>query len=60
MTVKEVRGSGINDTFEVELVVYDFETATVFYEACDIPAKAFQENMRELWSRDTIEVTIDA
>ena len=59
MTIKEVRGSGINDTYEVELVVNDFDTASDFFEACDIPAKAFQENMREVWERDGIEVTID-
>lgn len=59
MTVKEVRGSGINDTYEVELIVNDFDTAASFFEACDIPAKAFQENMREVWVRDGVEVTID-
>ncbi len=59
MTVKEVRGSGINDTYEVELVVNDFDTASAFFEACHIPAKAFQENMREVWKRDGVEVTID-
>lgn len=59
MTVKEIRGPGINDTYEVELIVNDFDTATSFFEACDIPAKAFQENMREVWVRDGVEVTID-
>lgn len=59
MTVKEIRGSGINDTYEVELVVNDFDTASAFFEACDIPAKAFQENMREVWGSDGVEVTID-
>ena len=59
MTVKEVRGSGINDTYEVELVVNDFNTASDFFEACGIPAKAFQENMREVWKRDGVEATID-
>jgi len=59
MTVKEIRGSGINDTYEVELVVNDFDTAAAFFEACDIPAKAFQENMREVWLRNGVEVTID-
>lgn len=59
MTVKEVRGSGINDTYEVELTVNDFDTAASFFEACDIPAKAFQENMREVWVRNEVEVTID-
>lgn len=59
MTVKEIRGSGINDTYEVELVVNDFDTASDFFEACGISAKAFQENMREMWVRDGVEVTID-
>ncbi|MEK7542675.1 MAG: hypothetical protein AAB524_03160 [Patescibacteria group bacterium] len=59
MTVKEIRGSGINDTYETELIVNDFNAATSFFEACDIPAKAFQENMREVWVRDEVEVTID-
>ena len=59
MTIKEVRGSGINDTFEVELVVNDFDTASAFFEACNAPAKAFQENMREVWTRDGVEITID-
>ena len=59
MTVKEIRGFGINDTYEIELVVNDFDAATAFFEACDIHAKAFQENMREVWTRDGVEVTID-
>jgi adenylate cyclase class 2 len=59
MTVKEVRGSGINDTYEVELVVDNFDIASDFFETCDIPAKAFQENMREVWKRDGVEATID-
>ena len=59
MTVKEVLGSGINDTYEVELVVNDFDTASSFFVACGIPAKAFQENMREVWERNGVEVTID-
>lgn len=59
MTVKEVRGSNINDTYEVELMVNDFDTASIFFEACDIPMKAFQENMREVWVHNNVEVTID-
>lgn len=59
MTVKEIRGSGISDTYETELTVNDFDTAVAFFEACDIKEKAFQENMREVWVRDEVEVTID-
>lgn len=59
MTIKEIRGSGINDTYEVELIVNDFDIACSFFEACDIHTKAFQENMREVWVRNGVEVTID-
>jgi adenylate cyclase, class 2 len=59
MTVKEVLGSSINDTYEVEITVNDFDAATAFLEACNIPAKSLQENMREVWVRADIEVTID-
>ncbi len=59
MTIKEVAGEGVNDTFEVELIVNDFDTATSFFEACNIHVKAFQENKREVWKKDDIEVTID-
>jgi adenylate cyclase, class 2 len=59
MAVKEVRGSGINDTYEVELIVNDFDTACSFFEACNIHTKAFQESMREVWARNGVEITID-
>lgn len=59
MTIKEIRGSGINDIYEVEMIVNDFNTATEFFEACNIFPKAFQENRREVWIKDNIEATID-
>ncbi len=59
MTIKEIRGSGISDVFETEIIVNDFDTACSFFEACGIKTKAFQENMREVWSRDNIETMID-
>ena len=59
MTVKEIKGKGINDTYEIELIVNSFDLASEFFEACNIKAKAFQENMREVWRRNDIEVTID-
>ena len=59
MTVKEVQGTGIKDTYEAEIIVNDFDAASAFFEACDIPAKAFQENMREVWIKNGIEITID-
>lgn len=59
MTVKEVCGSGINDTYEVETIVNDFDAAAAIFEACNIPSKSFQENKREVWSSDGVEVSID-
>ena len=59
MTIKEICGSGINDTYEIELVVNDFNTASVFFETCNIPERAFQENMREVWIHNNVKVTID-
>ena len=59
MTIKEIVGTGINDTYEVELIVNDFDTAVSFFEACNIPVKAFQENKREVWEYNGVEATID-
>ena len=59
MTIKEVRGGGINDTYECELIVDDFDTASDFFEACNIHEKSFQENLREVWERSGAQVTID-
>ena len=59
MTIKEIRGPGINDTYETELIVNDFNTAVSFFEACGVREKAFQENKREVWVRGGVEVTID-
>ena len=59
MTIKEILGKGINDTYELELIVNDFNTAVSFFEACNIHAKAFQENKREAWVRENVDVTID-
>lgn len=59
MTIKEIRGTGINDVFESEIIVNDFDKATEFFEVCGVFVKAFQENMREVWTNSTVEVTID-
>lgn len=60
MTIKEVKGTGIHDTFEVEMIVNDFDTATNFFEACNIHPKSFQENKREVWIKADIEIMIDS
>ena len=60
MTIKEARGKGIDDMYEVELSVDDFDKASMFFEACNIPEKSFQENLREVWKRGLVVVTIDS
>ncbi len=59
MTIKHVKGGGINDTYELEIIVDDFDKATEMFEQCGAPVKAFQENYREVWRRDGVDVTID-
>lgn len=59
MSVKEVRGSGIDGTYEIELTVDSFEKASAFFQACNIPEKSFQENKREVWKSGAVTVTID-
>jgi len=59
MAIKETLGPGINDNYEVELTVNDFNTAAEFLRGAGIRAKAFQENTREVWTRGSIEATID-
>ena len=59
MTVKEIRGQGINDTYESEVVVVDFDHACAVFTACGLRAAALQENLREIWRKDDIEISID-
>lgn len=59
MTIKEVRGTGINDTYELEMEVDSFDSACEMFEQCNIHAKAFQENYRETWETNAAQVTID-
>ncbi len=59
MTVKEVRGAGINDMFELEMIVDSFDSACEMFEQCGVHAKSFQENYREVWESDSAQVTID-
>lgn len=59
MTIKEVCNDKIDGTYEIELIVDNFENASSFFQECGIYAKAYQENKRELWERGSVVVTID-
>ncbi len=59
MTYKCFEGEGIERQQEVELVVDDFEQACSFLCALGLQQKAYQENKRELWTLQGVEVTIE-
>jgi adenylate cyclase class IV len=60
MTIKEISGNTIEDVYETEIIVNDFDKACKIFEECGVPAKSFQENKREEWiyNKDT-SITID-
>src|SRR3989344_202833 len=59
MTFKVVKGKNIQDQMETTLVVDDFEKAKRFLTDIGCVAKSYQENKRELWILDGVEITID-
>ena len=59
MTIKDIYGPGINDIFETELQINDFETGVEFLKSCGLIEKAFQESLRETWRRGEVEAVID-
>lgn len=59
MSIKEVRGEGIGDNYEIELTVDGFDRACSFLSECSMVPQSLQENKREVWSRDGVEVSID-
>lgn len=59
MTIKEIRGAGIHDTYEIELIINDFDAGGQFFLAAGFPTKAVQESLREVWERGDTEAVID-
>lgn len=59
MTLKVVDGMRIRDQKEINLEVSDFEKANQFLTILGCKKKAYQENKRELWELDSVEITID-
>lgn len=59
MTLKVVSGSQISDQKETTLIVSNFEKARLFLKGVGCVEKSYQENKRELWILDGVEVTID-
>ena len=59
MSFKIVDGSGIQDQKEICLIVDNFENAEQFLIGIGCVKKAYQENKREKWLLDGVEITID-
>ncbi|PZP38753.1 MAG: hypothetical protein DI585_06465 [Pseudomonas fluorescens] len=60
MTYKHAFDSSrVDGTEEVEIVVSDFDTAALMLEKLGYTDKLYQENHRETWVRDGVEVTLN-
>jgi adenylate cyclase, class 2 len=59
MSLKKVSGDTICDQKELCLEVDDFSNAILFLESIGCLKKAYQENKRELWELDNVELMID-
>lgn len=59
MSLKVVDGNNIKDQKEICLKVSNFQQAELFLTAMGCEKKAYQENKRELWLLDGVEITID-
>lgn len=59
MSLKVVDGAGVESQKEICLKIDSLEKAEEFLTLLGCQKKAYQENKRELWKIDGIEVTID-
>lgn len=59
MSLKVVQGTAIEDQKEIMVTVDDFDRAGEFLTAIGAEKKAYQETLREMWTLNGAEVTID-
>lgn len=59
MTLKVVDGDGIENQKEILLAVDSFERAEEFLIMLGCEKKSYQENKRELWKLNHVEISID-
>lgn len=59
MSFKDINGDKIEDQKEINLVIDDFEKGAEFLEAIGCIKKSYQENKREIWELDGVEICID-
>lgn len=59
MSLKVVNGEKIEDQKETQLVINDVNKARDFLASIGCPEKGYQENRREWWRLDGVDITID-
>ncbi len=59
LSLKEVDGERIESQKEICLVVNNFEDAVNILKLIGCEPKSYQENKREFWKLDNVEITID-
>lgn len=59
MSFKDINGNKIEDQKEINLTIDDFQKSVEFLEAIGCIKKSYQENKREIWQLDNVEICID-
>lgn len=59
LSYKQLNDRTVHGTKEVMVIVDDFDTTNVFFEAIGFVQKSYQETKREKWMLNDAEITID-
>ena len=59
MSFKSINGNKIEDQKEINLVIDNFERGVEFLEKITCQRKSYQENKREIWMIEDVEICID-
>jgi len=59
LTIKEIEHDGIDGTKELEVIVSDFDSMHAILEKLGYSPRAYQENKRESWILDGVQIEID-
>ena len=59
LTIKEIEHDGVEGTRELEVVVDDFDNMNAILQKLGYQSRAYQENRRESWELDGVQVEID-
>ena len=59
MTYKNIVDNTINGVSEIEVIVNDFDKACCLLNQTNFKETSYQENFREIWSNNEVEIVID-